>query len=176
MIIYYNKVTGNIVGSTGGRTHQPEELKMWIGNPKEINRIVVEWKPVKQYTKEGHELPKECLDACDKDGNSLIYTSDFKPNCNKEQIPLFEQIEKSPMILHEKCKVDVSSGKLVEKTEQELKKEVKVKEEAKQRSVAKQKRKKELANIVSDKEKNIEVRFNALLEVLNLDLTFEKKP
>lgn len=168
MIIYYHKKTGDIVGSTGGRVHQPEELKMWVGSPKEVGRIVVEWKPVRWYTKEGHKLPKECLDACDKDGNLILYTSDFEPDCSKEQKPLFEQIEKTPMVLHEKYKMDVASKKLREKTKRELNSEIKGKEEAKKRTIARQQHRKQLAITVSDTKKPLEVRFNALVEILNL--------
>jgi len=47
MIIFYNKKTGKIVGTISGRIHPPQHLKMWAGNKKETDRLIVNWKPVK---------------------------------------------------------------------------------------------------------------------------------
>lgn len=43
MIIFYNKKTGNIVGSIDGRKHSEDQLKMWVGDKKENGRIVCSW-------------------------------------------------------------------------------------------------------------------------------------
>lgn len=152
MIIYYHKTTGEIVGTTGGRVHQPEELKMWIGDPKEIERIVVEWKP-KSWKKEK--------------GGRKIATS-FEPDCDDELKAILKEAEKQPMVLHEKYKFNVSSKKIVEKTKEELDKQ---KLEAKKMNGLlneRMERRKELVKIVADKQKGIEERFNSLIEVLNI--------
>lgn len=46
MIIFYKKKTGKIVGTIDGRVHGQEHAKMWIGDKKEVDRIVVQWKSV----------------------------------------------------------------------------------------------------------------------------------
>ena len=45
MIIFYNKKSGQIVGTIDGRVHDESHLKMWIGDKKETGRIVCQWKP-----------------------------------------------------------------------------------------------------------------------------------
>jgi len=44
MIIFYNKLTGKIVGTIEGRLHSEDHLKMWIGSKDEIDRVVCQWK------------------------------------------------------------------------------------------------------------------------------------
>jgi hypothetical protein len=44
MMVFYHKNTGEIIGASAGRKHSPEEKKLWIGDPEEIDRIVIEWK------------------------------------------------------------------------------------------------------------------------------------
>lgn len=51
MIIFYNKKTGDIVGTIDGRVHSEAHLKMWAGDKKETERLVVQWKPVKERIK-----------------------------------------------------------------------------------------------------------------------------
>lgn len=43
MIIFYNKKTGNIVGTIDGRVHNDKQLNMWVGDKEETERIVIEW-------------------------------------------------------------------------------------------------------------------------------------
>lgn len=50
MIIFYSKETGMIQGTVDGRIHSEDHLKMWIGDPKETDRIVVQWKPTGKET------------------------------------------------------------------------------------------------------------------------------
>jgi hypothetical protein len=169
MIIFYKKTTGDIVGTVGGRVHNPEELKMWVGDPKQIDRIVIEWKPVRWYTKTGDSLPKECLDACDENGNLLINTSDFEPDCDGKIKPLIERIEKEPMYVHENCIFDVKSGELREKTAEEIEKENELKQSIIKENKAKKKVKEDKLKFVIDKTKPIEDRFNNLLDLINLD-------
>ena len=45
MIIFYNKKTGQVVGTIDGRVHSAHQLKMWIGDREENGRIVCDWKP-----------------------------------------------------------------------------------------------------------------------------------
>jgi hypothetical protein len=109
MIIYYQKSDGKITGHTDGRNHSDEHLKSYIGEPDKIDRIIVNWIPAKYYTKEGYELPKDCLDACDENGYLLLYTTDFKPS---KQIKIFTDLENKPFNVYE-YKVDLKTKKLV---------------------------------------------------------------
>lgn len=50
MIIFYNLKTGEIEGTIDGRVHNEDHLKMWIGDKKEVGRIICEWKPTGKET------------------------------------------------------------------------------------------------------------------------------
>lgn len=84
MIIFYNKSSGDIVGTIGGRVHSPAHMKMWIGDENETDRLVFEW----------------VLDADNK------YIPDF------EQTDLLSQVEKNGSVLKQ-YKVDIETKLLV---------------------------------------------------------------
>lgn len=46
MILFYDKNTGDIVGTIEGRIHDDKQLEAWIGEPSQIGRIVCQWQPV----------------------------------------------------------------------------------------------------------------------------------
>lgn len=46
MIIFYDKTTGDIVGTIEGRIHTPEQLNMWVGDKSKTKRLVINWKKV----------------------------------------------------------------------------------------------------------------------------------
>ena len=46
MMIFYDRQSGEIVGTVKGRVHSPEEMKMWVGDKDTTERIVCEWKPI----------------------------------------------------------------------------------------------------------------------------------
>jgi hypothetical protein len=48
MIVFFEKKTGKIIGSINGRVHPKAHLDMWIGDKKNTDRLIVEWKPVKK--------------------------------------------------------------------------------------------------------------------------------
>jgi len=48
MIIFYNKTTGKIIGTIDGRIHPEAHLNMWIGDKKETDRLILDWKPVQK--------------------------------------------------------------------------------------------------------------------------------
>lgn len=112
MIIFYDKKTGRIVGEIDGRIHSKEHLKMWIGDKKETERLIVNWKPEKWQTKEGYELPNECLNACDEEGNLLATNADFSPD--NEQKDIFIKLDKKPSDIYN-YKIDLKTKKLVKK-------------------------------------------------------------
>ncbi len=119
MIYFYDKKTNDIVGTIQGKIHNKEQLGMWIGDKEKIGRVVVHWRPTKWYTKTGDELPKECLQACDEQGNLLAFSADFDPECPKELKKLFQEADKNPRILSENFKHDPQSGFVRQKTKEE---------------------------------------------------------
>jgi hypothetical protein len=50
MIIFFNKKTGDIVGTVQDRIHTSDHLKMWVGDKDETDRLIVEWKPTGKET------------------------------------------------------------------------------------------------------------------------------
>ncbi len=152
MIIFFDKETGNIVGSAMGRTHSEEEKKMWVGDPKEVDRIVVEWKPM-SWKKE-------------KDGRKIATV--FEPDCDKDLKPILEEVEKEPMLLHKKYKFDVGTGKLREKTKEEIEQQEAEAKKRNDEALKKKERRNNLIKTAFDKQKPLEERFNSLVEVLNI--------
>lgn len=43
MIIFYHKKTGKIAGTIEGRVHNEDHHKMFIGDPKDNDRVVCNW-------------------------------------------------------------------------------------------------------------------------------------
>ena len=109
MIVFYNKITGNIEGTIQGRFHSPAQRKMWIGNPAEIGRIIVPWKPFKFYDEKGKILKdkkgnvvktKETLKKImlkmskKKKKKKKFYNADFEPDHPQKDI--FSKLDKKP--------------------------------------------------------------------------------
>ena len=109
MIVYFQKSDGKITGHTDGRVHNDEHIKSYVGDSSKIDRLIINWEAVKWFTKQGDELPKDCLTACDENGYLLLYSTEFKP---KKQIKIFEELEKKPFNIYD-YKVDVKTRKLV---------------------------------------------------------------
>lgn len=107
MIIFYDKKTGEIRGRIDGRVHTEDHLRMWHGTPEENDRIVVNWKPIKFYDRNGNEVREG---AHDRLGRSLVFTADYSPD--HEQAELMFELDKKPADL-KKYKVDLVTKKLV---------------------------------------------------------------
>lgn len=103
MIIFYNKQTGQIIGTIEGRIHQQDHLNMWVGDKNETDRIVVQWKPVRWYNNKGQEVSKDSPD---------VFTADFEPD--HQQKDIFKEIDKNPIKIYD-YKVDINSKLLVKK-------------------------------------------------------------
>ena len=95
MITFY-KNDGSISGTIDGRIHSEQHLKMWIGKKEETERIIVNWKAVK--------------DIKDKKGN--LIAQDFEPDCSEDQKQIYFDIDKNPSDIF-KYKVDVKTKKLI---------------------------------------------------------------
>lgn len=56
MIIFYDKQTGLITGTIGGRVNSPQEKEMCVGDQSKTEKIIVEWSPTgKEYDSEINE-------------------------------------------------------------------------------------------------------------------------
>ena len=106
MIIFYSKKTGEIVGTVNGRINLPEELNMWIGDKKEINRLVVQWKPYQFLDEKGKKVNKNKLEK----GKS--YNADFEPDHPQKDI--FIKLDKTSSDIH-KYKIDLKTKNLIAK-------------------------------------------------------------
>ena len=93
MIIFFNKKTGDIGGIIDGRIHPEVHLNMWIGDKKETDRIVCNWKAVKTYYKRGVPI-----------------ASDFEPE--SEQKDIFILLDKQPSLIKD-YKIDLETKKLI---------------------------------------------------------------
>lgn len=109
MIIYFDKKTGDIVGTVEGRIHDESHLGMWIGDKEQNDRIIVQYKAVKWYDKDGNEVPQNALDS---EGHSVVYAADFEPQT--EQKDLFVELDKKPAKIY-KYKVDPKTKLLIAK-------------------------------------------------------------
>lgn len=89
MIIFYRKTNGEIVGTIEGRMHNPDQLEMWLGSRDEIDRIVVQWRPIREEP---------------------INDDDYEPVTTQQD--LYRTIDKDTKIL-KNYKVDVSTGMLL---------------------------------------------------------------
>lgn len=88
MIIFFNKTTGEIVGTIEGRVHD-EHQDMWMGNKNEIDRMVVQWRA---------KVPHPQND------------DDFEPMTNQKE--LFITLDKRPTDI-KFYKVDISSMNVI---------------------------------------------------------------
>lgn len=43
MILFYDKDTGNIVGTIDGRVHNESHLNMWVGDEANTKRLIFNW-------------------------------------------------------------------------------------------------------------------------------------
>lgn len=103
MIIFYNKNTGLIEGTIDGRVHGEQHLKMWVGDPKETDRIVIQWEPVKWFDRLGNEVAKEAPDIA-----AVGYS------VNHEQAELILEFEKDRGKLYQ-YKIDPETKKFIPK-------------------------------------------------------------
>jgi|SRR3972149_340217 len=109
MIIFYNKKTGDIVGTIDGRIHAEDHLKMWVGTKEENDRIIVNWIPFQWYDIKGRKVGKNDKN---KKGQRLAFTADYTPDHSQKE--LFVEIENNPRKLQE-YKVNLQTKLFVKK-------------------------------------------------------------
>lgn len=110
MIIFYDRKTGEIVGSVNGRMHGEDHLKMWVGDKTE--RLIVQWKPFKYYDKNKNIIPNECVDALYENGDPIVVAADFEPDSDQKEI--YIELDKKPFDIY-KYSVDIKTLKLVKR-------------------------------------------------------------
>lgn len=121
MIIFYNKKTGEIVGTVDGRIHGQEHANMWIGDKNETDRLIIQW--VEGEEKEVViEQEIELGKKLDKDGfykpitrkvRRIVKTKEYEPNVDDEQQKQIHiELDKNPIKVYN-YKVDVRTKKLV---------------------------------------------------------------
>ena len=108
MIIFYHKKKGDIIGTIDGRINTKEELAMSFGTPeeqKDIDRIVVIWKPVTFFDEKGNKLDpvKE---------REKVYAAEFQPQHPQKE--LFQLLDDKKIEIL-KYKVDIKTKRLVPK-------------------------------------------------------------
>lgn len=89
MIIFYRKTTGEIVGTIEGRIHLEHQLEMWMGDRNEIDRLVVQWRAIKE---------------------NPLTDEDYEPVCTQQE--LYRAIDKNTKLL-QNYKVDIDTKKLL---------------------------------------------------------------
>lgn len=152
MIIYFLRSTGEIIGTQAGRTHSPEELKMYMGNPSEVDRLIVEWKATKFR----------------KEENGNLTAIEWEVDCPPEMKPLIELFEKDPMLMHREYKMNPANKRFFKKSAEEIKvakEQEKTQEERKNIRIEQTKQK---MILVRNKAAKIEDRFEALLDILDM--------
>lgn len=118
MIIFYDKQTGKIAGSIEGRVHGEQHLKMWVGEKDETERIVIEWKPVREKV---DIVESEVVDGYTKDENGFdvpvyrkirqrVVTQEFEPDTDQKEI--FEDIDSGKESIYS-FKVDTKTKNLI---------------------------------------------------------------
>jgi hypothetical protein len=120
MIIFFNKKTGQIIGTIDGRVHDETQLNVWIGDKNETDKIVVNWKEIGQYEKP-IELPV-FEEYVDKDGFTKTRQVGIKKvkevyhiyEPDHPQKDLFIEIDKKPISIYD-YKVDTKTKLLVKK-------------------------------------------------------------
>ena len=71
MIIFFNKKSGNIVGTIEGRINGEDHLRMWIGSTNENGRIVCQWKQKGDGEFEPESPQKEIFIEIDKNPSKI---------------------------------------------------------------------------------------------------------
>jgi hypothetical protein len=102
MIIFYNKTTGKIIGTIDGRIHPEAHLNMWIGDKKETDRLILDWKPVQKGER---EVEKNVLLGYKKNKDGL-----FSPVIGKKK-QKEKVIEYEPKTSQKQLVIDIDKGK-----------------------------------------------------------------
>lgn len=112
MIVFYKRDTGDIVGTIEGRIHAAGQLNIWIGEKQEVDRLVLDWIPIR---KEPRTIKENVFDD---NGNSIgtvdkeILVTIYEPR--SEQKELIMDIDKQLKSIMD-YRVDIKTKLLIEK-------------------------------------------------------------
>ena len=83
MIVFADKKSGKIIGTIDGRIHSEAHLRMWLGDKKTTERIIISWKSVVDGEE---EVLQEALQKVGKDesGQTLFKKVKFKKMIQKK--------------------------------------------------------------------------------------------
>lgn len=123
MIIFYDKQTGNVLGTIDGRIHSESQLKMWIGDKETTDRLIVQFEPVNERVEIVTEPRYQ--EVVDEDGfiqsvqtgviKRKVSAFDFEPDCQDEsQKKIFKDLDRKNRKISE-FKVDTKTKSLVAK-------------------------------------------------------------
>lgn len=119
MIIFYNKKTGRILGRVEGRKHNKSHLNMWVGDQKEVGRIIVEWaatgkEQIRKVTEQVYEKVGVSKDKVELFAKKIVEKDlkfrEMEPQTDQKDI--FIKIDKDKKEL-KKYKVDIKTKKLI---------------------------------------------------------------
>jgi hypothetical protein len=114
MIIFFNKKTGDIIGTVEGRihddTHQMMGMSISDSEEGDAGKIVCQWKVSALKTKEGNVITPEEANSLRENGQEVYI--EHEPDHPQKDI--FFLLDKEPIKVYE-YKVDVATGKLVNK-------------------------------------------------------------
>lgn len=82
MIVFYDKATGEVIGTIEGRVHSEQQLGMWMGDKEAIGKLVVNWKQIpgsNDFEPDAPEMLKKVMILLDKNPGSVFkYKVDTK--------------------------------------------------------------------------------------------------
>lgn len=111
MIIFFEKSTGKIVGTVDGRIHSEGHRKMWIGDKKKIDRLIVDWSITKFLDEKDQEISQERAKELMKKKVQIKTVWE----ANHKQKKLFYDFDrKKDKVLN--YKVDLKTKKLIKKS------------------------------------------------------------
>lgn len=103
MILFYDKITGDITGTIDGRIHDKSQMNMWIGDKDKTERLIVSWKAVNFYNEKGEVVDPK---------SDKVFTADYEPDHTQKD--LFCEIDKKSVLVYE-YRVDPQTKLLIKK-------------------------------------------------------------
>jgi hypothetical protein len=163
MIIFYSKQTGEIVGTIDGRVHTPEQLKMWIGDKSENERLIIDWKPEKFLDSDEKEITEEEFKELRRKRKNVKAV--WEPQY--EDKLLIKDIEQRKVNIGE---FKISKGKFQKKSKEEIESKTQKLVEFSQRQRDGNVISTELKNKAKDKSLSTEDRLDAISALLDLTI------
>lgn len=107
MILFKNKITGEIIGKIDGRKHSEAQLRMTMGDPETTEKIVIDWEVKKYVDDKGRTVDKKDIPRYQKE--KRLVRAIREPNHVDKK--LFMDIERGVLKLRD-FKFNVKTGRL----------------------------------------------------------------